>query len=281
MHEDPLSLSQAEDDWIRSHSDHNIIGAASLLLYFKKKGSFPRNVSDVTEDVINFIACVYGSNKALLKDYSFSGRSYRRHCDEIRILLGVRRLTEADIRNAEAHLISVSLSDADHCDLEEQLRSWLREEKIEIPAASRLKVIISAAREAGNTTLFRELHSRLTEESRVELHALIYTSEDTLSFIKSDPGRASLETVLSEIEKLQIVRDLCLPENLTANISSSRLQPLYLRAGTESTWDFKRHPEHISLSLLALLCLKRRGEIIDALGDLIIQLVHKIKKGKQ
>ena len=40
----------------------------------------------------------------------------------------------------------------------------------------------------------------------------------------------------------------------------------------------RRHPEHISLPLLALLCLKRRGEIIDALGDLIVQLVHKIKK---
>ena len=132
--------------------------------------------------------------------------------------------------------------------------------------------------EAGNTELFHKIHSRLSVETRSALHTLLGSSEDTLSFIKSDPGRASLETVLSEIEKLKIVRGTGLPDNLIAGISSSRLKPLYLRAGTESAWDFKRHPEYISLSLLALLCLKRRGEIIDALGDLIIQLVHKIKK---
>ena len=63
---------------------------------------------------------------------------------------------------------------------------------------------------------------------------------------------------------------------LTEGIADKRLRSLYLRAGTESLWDLRRHPAYVGYSLVALYCWHRREEIVDGLVELLIQLVHKI-----
>jgi TnpA family transposase len=278
LFDDNWSLTHEERTYLKDRSATGRLGFSLCLLFFKKNGYFPKRHVDIPEEALFYAASAIGVSANLFSEYDFLGRSAKLHRTEIRKILGYRQSTNADAVRAEAWLSPRTLSDGDTSDLEALLGQWFREQKIELPSTPRRRNIIAKAIEAGNTEIFRTLHARLSEETRAALRDLRDRSEDALSFLKSDAGRASLETVLLEIEKLQKVEALNLPENLTASISPARLKPLYLRAGTESAWDLKRHPEHISLSLLSLLCHQRRSEIIDELGDLIIQLVHKIRK---
>lgn len=278
MFDDDWSITNEERTYLKDRSAIGRLGFFLCLLFFKKNGYFPKRHVDVPEKALFYAAGDIGVSVDLFSEYDFSGRSAKLHRAEIREILGYRQSTNADAVQAETWLSPRTLSDGNTSDLEALLCQWFRDQKIELPSASRRRNIITNAIEAGHTEIFRILHIRLSEETRAVLRDLRDASEDTLSFLKSDPGRASLETVLLEIEKLQKVEALHLPKNLTSGMSTARLKPLYLRAGTESAWDLKRHPEHISLSLLALLCHQRKGELLDELGDLIIQLVHKIRK---
>lgn len=275
---DDWSITNEERTYLKDRFAVGRLGFSLCLLFFKKNGYFPKRHVDIPEDALFYVASDIGVSADLFSEYDFSGRSAKLHRTEIREILGYRQSTNADAVQAEAWLAPRTLSDGDTSDLESLLGQWFREQKIELPSVSRRRNIIANAIETRNTEIFRILHARLSEETRAALQDLRDASEDKLSFLKSDAGRASLETVLLGIDKLQKVEALHLPENLTSGISPARLKPLYLRVGTESAWDLKRHPEHISLSLLALLCHQRRGELIDELGDLIIQLVHKIRK---
>ena len=278
MFDDDWSITNEERTYLKDRSALGRLGFFLCLLFFKKNGYFPKRHINIPEEALLYAAGDIGVSADLFSEYDFSGRSAKLHRTEIREILGYRQSTNADAVRAEVWLSPKTLSDAATSDLEALLKQWFREQKIELPSPSRRRNIIAKAIEAGNTETFRILYARLSEETRAALRDLRDGSENILSFLKSDAGRASLETVLLEIEKLQKVEALRLPKNLTSSISPARLKPLYLRAGTESAWDLKRHPEHISLSLIALLCHQRRGEIIDELGDLIIQLVHKIRK---
>lgn len=275
---DDWTITNEERAYLKDRSSVGRLGFFISLLFFKRNGYFPKRHIDIPEETLFYAADDIGVSADLFYEYNFSGRTAKLHRTEIREILGYRQSANADAVQAEKWLAFRTLSDNDASDLEVLLAQWFREQKIELPSVSRRRNIITNAIEAGNTEIFRILHDRLPEETRAELRDLLDVSEDTLSFLKSDPGRASLETVLLEIEKLQKVEALHLPKNLISGISPSRLKPLYLRAGTESVWDLKRHPEYISFSLLSLLCHQLRGKLIDELGDLIIQLVHKIKK---
>ena len=49
-----------------------------------------------------------------------------------------------------------------------------------------------------------------------------------------------------------------------------------LRAGTESITELRHHPAPIRYTLVAAFCHERRGEIVDGLIELLVQLVNKI-----
>ena len=96
------------------------------------------------------------------------------------------------------------------------------------------------------------------------------------SVLKTDPGRVSLKSVLRELEKLNQIETLALPDNLFAEIQPKILRQYRLRAAAEPPREVRRHPEPIRYTLLAAFCWQRRQEIIDGLVDLLIQIVHRI-----
>src|SRR5229473_8500 len=49
-----------------------------------------------------------------------------------------------------------------------------------------------------------------------------------------------------------------------------------LRAGTESITELRQHPAPIRYTLVVAFCHERRGEIVDGLIELLVQLVNKI-----
>lgn len=241
-------LTVGELGLYQGRSGENRFGFYLLLKHFQKNYCFPSTEADLEVEALKSISSQLNLPATGIRSYFKSNNILKKHRGAIRAYMGFRSPTNAD---AEQALSSVSSLISKEGSVPEYLQNWYISHKIERPSVFYWKRLVASANAALRDFLFHEIHRRITPETCTALHALLNAPEDHLSFLKSDPGRASLETVLSEIEKLRIIQDLSLPEDLTADISSSRLKPLYLRAGTESAWDFKRHPEHISLSLLA------------------------------
>lgn len=93
---------------------------------------------------------------------------------------------------------------------------------------------------------------------------------------RGDAGRASLDTFLGELLKLETLRKLNLPNRAIEMLPSKWRQKFRLRASVESIWDLRRHPTHVRYAIVAAFCFQRQHEIIDGLIDLLMQIIHKI-----
>jgi len=120
---------------------------------------------------------------------------------------------------------------------------------------------------------------RLTTASQGMLEAMTSTADRAagmLAQIKADPGRVSLETLLSEVDKLSQAKALGLPAGLFAGVSERVVGAWTARAMRAYPSDLRASDSSVRLTLLAALCWMRQAEIIDALVDLLNSLVLKI-----
>jgi hypothetical protein len=97
-----------------------------------------------------------------------------------------------------------------------------------------------------------------------------------LSLIKSVPGNVSLESMLTEIGKLDAVRAIGLPGAVFTGVAPKVVAAWRARAAVEAPSHLRTHPEPLKLTLLAALVYERQREITDTLADLLISTVHRI-----
>ncbi|MET9064090.1 hypothetical protein [Streptosporangium sandarakinum] len=103
------------------------------------------------------------------------------------------------------------------------------------------------------------------------------TDSDLLALIRSAPGNVSLESMMTEIRKLAAVRSIELPPELFADVAPKVLAAWRVRAAVEAPSHMRTHPRGLTVLLLAALVQEREREITDALVELLIATVHRIK----
>ncbi|HEY9757519.1 MAG TPA: hypothetical protein V6C97_20290 [Oculatellaceae cyanobacterium] len=102
-----------------------------------------------------------------------------------------------------------------------------------------------------------------------------------ISDLKEEPLKASLKSALREIEKLETLRELKLPENLFGRVPPKLVHVYKQRVATEPLRELCRHPDHIRYPLLAAFCHVRMQEINNSLTELLLQLIHKIDQNAE
>ncbi len=281
--EEIWSLNSEEQRLLFGLSDVNRLGFSVCLKYFQNEGYFPANRAEVPRAIVEYLAESLDLSPSLFDAYTLLGRSNKRHRSKIRAFLGVRLFHSDDLEAAERHLVHCT-SSGEHTEqtLIEILRKWFRAHKIEPPVLQKQKRMIRNAKHRAERDIFDRIHGALSESAKQYIDTLLSPKEETedpcIGFhtLKSDPARPSLETVLKELEKLDTINQLALPSDLFRHIPAKMLCTYRLRAGTESITELRQHPEPVRYTLVAAFCHERRGEIIDGLADLLIQLVHKI-----
>jgi TnpA family transposase len=98
----------------------------------------------------------------------------------------------------------------------------------------------------------------------------------SLNYLKRDPRQASIETILDEINKLQCIKHLELPQNIFQNISPKVLQKYRLRIITETPSRISTHQDNCKYSMVAAFCYLQGQNITDNLVDIIIQITNKV-----
>jgi TnpA family transposase len=156
-----------------------------------------------------------------------------------------------------------------------------KELKIEPPLPKRIDRLIRSAVRSADERLYAKILSRLRPETQKKLDSLLGEnvspgSNSPLSDLKSEAGAATLESVLSEITKLERIRALSLASDLFAGISRKRLLWCKQRIAVEGLSEIRRHPPQVRYSLLAAFCTVRAEEITDTLVELLIAVIHKM-----
>ena len=276
------SLTPDETELLKGRSDSNRLGFSLLLKFFQIEGYFPRDHGDFPDAAVKYLGTLLNISPSAFRSYSFSERLLKSHRADIRSFLGFRAPTNKDAETVKRWLANEALTERNITHLQECLRQWYLDHRIEQPSHARKTRIINAAICSAKTTCFENLHSQLSEITKCQVDNLLSPRGKEEDFdigfqtLKADPSRPSLETVLKELTKFETIDRLTFPSSLFDHVPAKILHSYRLRAGTESITELREHPESIRYALVAAFCHERRGEIIDGLADLLIQLIHKI-----
>jgi len=225
-----FTLLPDEVTLLRNKSGATRLGFTVLLKYFTRVGRFPGGRSAVADEAVEFIARQVGVPAADLGFYDWSGRQIKAHRAEIRNVLGFR---ECGVADADKLTDWLTATVAETERRPEQVRDALlgrcREERIEPPTRGRMDRMVASALHRAEDALFARVAGRLPSEIVARVLALVADvdldgdgGEDDrslLALIKADPGSVSLESMLTEIDKLLVVRAIALPPALFADVA--------------------------------------------------------------
>jgi TnpA family transposase len=290
-----MDLDELVDHWTLLKDERELVagkrgptrlGFALLLKFYARAGRFPRGRAELDDDAVAFVARQVGVPASDLGFYEWSGSTIEYHRAQIRRHLGFRECTAEDAGKLSEWLAaSVCQAERRPDRVREELLAQCRAEQIEPPSAGRCDRIIRSALHRAEQALTARVTGRLGPDASTRLAALAAAADDddadgaepsALALIKSVPGNVSLESMLTEIAKLDTARAVELPDGLFSGIAPKVVAAWRARAAVEAPSHLRDHPGPLMLTLLAALVHERQREITDTLADLLISTVHRI-----
>jgi len=287
-------LTPADHALVAAKSRSNRLRFAIMLLFFRDRGRFPRAANEVSMATIAALAGALGvplPPEPLAFDAS--DRTIERQRAEIRALFGFRQVTTADAAELRAWLRDQAVVQSrDHDRLTMELEARCRGLRIEPPTPDRVTRIVRSAVRAYEDRFAATIYARLLPEVRSRLDALLHPaprrSDDGadepspagarafLNFLRGDPGRASLDSVMQELERLQAIREVGLPADLFVDALPHELELYRQRVAVQPPSDLRRLPEAARLTWLAAFVHLRGRALTDSLVELLVETVHAI-----
>lgn len=269
----------------------NKLGVVLLLKYFEIEGRFPRRQRDIPQAAVEFVARQLNIPAAVFAEYNWRGRAIKYHRATIRRYLGFREGTVADAEAVSdwlcAHVLAVEATlDGVIAAAYERYRML----RIEPPAAGRVERLVRSAQRRYSEQFCEEIAARLTIETKQALDRLLergtdkdgnLTGHSSFARLKRDAGAVSLKNILAEIEKLQRIRRVALPETLFASVPPHVVELYRQRVTGERPSEVKRHSDALRYTLLAAFCWLRGQEITDNLIELFNGVIKRIGKNAE
>ena len=288
------TLLPQECSWLDSKSGVNRLLTALLLKYFQYETKFPDSLKEIPHSVIDYLAQQLKISSQEISNFDGKRRSHMRYRSEIRQFLGITKATVKDAQDLVNWLIENVLErEANLEHLKEIACQRLWSLKIEPPTPGRVERLVRSALCTYETKFFQQTLQQLSPECRTQIDALLITSEpdgtdntqekttfkaSKFHFLNSEPGRASLNSLLTEISKLQSLRQIGLPATLFRTVSPQVLQAYSHRAAIEYPSHLRSHSEPTRYTLIAAFIWLRTQSVTDNLVDLLIQMIHGIGK---
>lgn len=290
-------LTPAERTLVMTKRRASQLGFAVLLTFFRERGRFPRDPSEIEAQGITARSRQLDIPPPTADDVFLTGRTAERLRAEIRARFGVREATVAD---AEQLLIwlrdhVVAAVGGELAPRREQLEVRCRELAIEPPTPERMERIARSALRAHEDRFHSGVYERLPPATRERLDALLRPEKtDTeadvagereaatdrtpalLLKLRDDPGRPSLASLQGALAKLELIRGIDLPPGLFDGASPRDLERCRQRVSVEVPRDLRRHPEPARITWLAAFVYLRARRLTDDLVDVLIETIHKI-----
>jgi len=274
-----FTIAPSERELLGTKSGASRRGCAVLLKYFQVEGRFPTSWHDVPREVIRHLAQSFGVSPEAYRHYELDGRLARYHKDEVRQWTGFRQGSTTDAEAIKAWVCAHSRVDETTIPvLTDRLTQRYKQLQIELPTPGRLERLAHSAAQTMEEQFFARLTEALALDTRQMIDAMLTDSLPhlSLSTLKTDSGRRSLDSLEAEVEKLHQLQRLTLPQDLLVPLATRYLRRMKLRVTAESLAATRRHPEAIRYGLVTLFCYVRTQEITDRLVELLLHMVRKM-----
>ncbi|MFJ8095944.1 DUF4158 domain-containing protein [Streptomyces griseofuscus] len=276
----PLNLDDLVEHWTLLKDEQGLVsgkrgatrlGFAVVLKFYTQYGRFPRGRFELPGEAVEFVARQVQVPAAELDAYEWSGRTVEYHRAQIRGHLGFRKCSVSDADKLTAWLAEhVACKERRPEQVRVELLARCRTECIEPPTPGRCDRIVGAALRVAEESLAARISARITAESIERIVALVAGGDQeddvepgdagtgegedgppVLGKIKEAPGNVSLETMLTEIDKLLAVRAIGLPPGLFTDVAPKVVAGWRARAAVESPSHLRTHPLPLRVTLLA------------------------------
>lgn len=189
-------------------------------------------LADLPAAGVEFIGRQLGLDGADLGSYEWAGRSIERQRAQIREQLGFRECTVGDAEQLTTWLAAhVAERERRHERVRDELLTRCRGERIEPPAPARIDRIVRSALRVSEEALTARVVGRLGDDSRERIAVLLCAEDDEagdadgdrelLATLAEAPGNVSLDTMLTEIDKLLAVRAIGVTAAVSADVAAS------------------------------------------------------------
>ncbi len=286
-----LTQEQVIEHWTLAPGEHLLLmnkggpgrlGFAVLLKFFQAEGRFPTARTEVPPEAVDYLVQQINTSPGNWYQYDWQGRTIKYHRAEIRSLFGFREATAEDSEGVMVWLRDHVLpQERDSERLLEAAVQRFRDIKIEPPTAERLSRVVRSTLRSFEENFGRGLLEKLSPATVAGIDALLEPAalespSVPLLELRADPGPVSIDTLEDELDKLTLLRELELPPRLFERLSLRIVKAYRRRAVVEEVHELRRHPAPVRMTLLSAFCHLRTGELIDTLGDLLIDMVHRV-----
>ncbi len=289
-------LTDEELELVPGRTARNRLGFALLLKFFQLEGRFPSDGGEFSPAVVSYVAQQLRVAPRVLADFAIEGRAAFDYRGQIRDHEGFRATTEADAADLASWLQQNVLRDESNVEhLISKAKSWYRDQKIELPSEAALDRTVRGALARFEEDFCNKVSGRLTTAAKAAIDNLLATTisiadldpelarderpeqgKVDFSQLKTDPGRAGLESVLREVAKVQRIDALELPLDLFSHANPKQVQLYRQQAASAVASALRQIVAPTRYTVVAAFCWQRRREILDGLVELLIQIVHRI-----
>lgn len=242
---------------VGNKTDPNRLGFAVLLKFFQIEARFPVEPQEVPDVVVQYIAQLVGVLPEKYGEYDWNGRTTKYHRTKIRSLLGFRSASVQDTQSLTKWLIEQVLPVKRELEylitaFLGQCRAW----QIEPPTSGRIERLVRSALHTYEERFCHAIYAQLSPKSLAQMEALLEPPEviadDTEHLegleqgravwldLKASLGKINLDSVQSEIGKLERLRTINLPSHLFAHVPPKILHAYRTRAFTEEIYELRR-----------------------------------------
>ncbi|PRP68684.1 DDE transposase [Chromobacterium amazonense] len=273
--------------------DKGRLGFALQLKFRQIYGRYPERLDEFHQSAIDAIATQVGVDKSALLAYELDSRQGQRHRKVIRHYLGFQLPTGHDLAQLRTWLACDVLPfDPQAHHGRDVAVEWFHAQHLEPPALAELNRAIRSSVHGYETHQQETIFARLTHTNKAAIDQLLgeeapdaddlpaSEADDievlTLTHLKTDPGRPSLESLLSGIAKVKRIEAIGLKAEHFGGVSAKFIELFRRRCASESIRELRRHPPAIRYSMVAMFCWRRQQQLIDALIDLLMQVIHNL-----
>jgi len=237
------------------------LGFTLLLKFFQLKGRFPSGPQEIPSDAVRFVAQQVRVDPDIWADYPWKGRSVEYHRASIRQHLGFREATFADTEALKAWLIKSDILNHEHRMelLRETILDRWRRLCIEPPTQKQVQRLLRSALQEHEANFCDSIYQRHNHATLKRLDTLIAvepSSEDEAEWtiwyrLKTAPGRAGVNSVMKAASRLNLLREIGLPDDLFKDVPPKLLERYAKRAAVEEPFELRRHAGPLKVTLMS------------------------------
>ena len=277
------TLSEFELSLIRQHSRgaSNRIGFAILICYMKFPGTILSAEQQPNQKILNYICEQLQLTPNLFTGYGEQVETRRDHILLLKKLLGFETFNiSKHYRKVVQSLEGVALQSNQGIVLAKELVINLRREKLLLPPVEIIERICANAMTNADRSIYKSLTAALSEQQKQQLELLLSIRENSrltiLGWLRQSPTASNARHLLEHIERLKIISDLQLPENIEKSVHQNRLLKLSKEGCQMTAQHLKDFETTRRYATLVAIILETKSTIIDEIINLHDHIMGKL-----